>query len=154
MASKKYRVILSADERIELIELSSKGRIAVRKLKHAQILLHADESAENAKHLKDSQIAEAVHVSYVTVERIRKRFVTEGIESALNPKVQINRRAKKLDGKAEAFLIATACSEAPEGRSGWTLQLLADKLIECDVVDSISDETVRKTLKKTNLNLG
>jgi len=88
------------------------------------------------------------------VERVRKRFVLEGLDSALNPKVQKRRKAKKLDGEAEAFLIATACSAAPEGRSDWTLQLLADRLVECNIVDSISGECVRQTLKKTNLSLG
>jgi hypothetical protein len=80
--------------------------------------------------------------------------VEEGLESALNPKVQERSRFKKLDGAAEAFLIATACTKAPEGRTEWTMQMLADKLVECQLVDSISDETVRKTLKKTRLNRG
>ena len=86
--------------------------------------------------------------------RVRCRFVEQGLEAALNRQVQQNRRAKKLDGQAEAFLVATACSEAPAGRSSWTLKLLADRLVACEIVDSISTETVRKTLKKTNLNLG
>ena len=99
-------------------------------------------------------IAEAIHISLLTVERVRKRFVEEGLESALNPRVQKRRRAKKLDGEAEAFLVATACSTAPEGYNDWTLKLLAERLVECEIVDSISGETVRKTLKKTNLNPG
>jgi len=80
--------------------------------------------------------------------------VVEGIESALNPKVQKRHRAKKLDGKGEAFLIATACSSAPDGRSDWTLQLLANRLVECEMVESITGEAVRQILKKTNLNPG
>ena len=102
--------------------------------------------------MKDTDIAKAVYCSRLTVERVRKRFVVEGIESALNPKVQKRYRSKKLDGEGEAFLVATACSSVPEGRFDWTLQLLADRLIECKIVDSISGEAVRQTLKKTNLN--
>lgn len=153
MPAKKYRVKLTKDERDDLKELLSKGKASARKIKHAQILLHADEGVSEGA-LKDTDIAKAVHVSHLTVERVRKRFVDEGLESALNPKVQSRRQAHKLDGEAEAFLVATACSAAPEGYSSWTLKLLADKLVECEVVDSISGETVRKTLKKTNLSLG
>lgn len=153
MPAKKYRVKLTEEERDCLMQMSSRGKIAVRKLKHGQVLLHADESSE-AGALKDSDIAKAVHVSPKSVERIRKRFVEEGLDSALNPKVQKRRRPKKLDGEAEAFLIATACSSAPEGRSGWTSQLLADKLVECEIVDSISSECVRQALKKTSSSLG
>ena len=117
------------------------------------MLLHADEASASGS-LKDAEIAKAIHTSRLTVERVRKRFVTEGLDSALNPKVQKHRKPKKLDGKAESFLIATACSAAPAGRSDWTLQLLADRLVECNIVDSISGECVRQTLKKTNLNRG
>ena len=111
------------------------------------MLLHADEASASGS-LKDTEIAKAIHTSRLTVERVRKRFVTEGLDSALNPKVQKHRKPKKLDGKEESFLIATACSAAPEGRSDWTLQLLADRLVECNIVDSISGECVRQTLKK------
>lgn len=153
MPAKKYRVTLTPEERDNLTRLISQGRIAARKLTHAQILLHADEASDGGS-LKDTEIAKAIHTSRLTVERVRKRFVLEGLDSALNPKVQKRRKAKKLDGEAEAFLIATACSAAPEGRSDWTLQLLADRLVECNIVDSISGECVRQTLKKTNLSLG
>ncbi len=153
MPAKKYRVKLTEAERDHLTQQISRGKIAARKLTHAQVLLHADE-ATATESLKDADIAKAVHISRLTVERVRKRFVEEGLESALNPKVQTRRRAKKLDGEAEAFLVATACSAAPTGHNDWTMQLLADRLVECDIVDSVSGETVRKTLKKTNLNLG
>ncbi len=153
MPAKKYRVKLTDKERKFLTQLISQGKIAARKLTHAQILLHADE-AQETESLKDKDIAKAVHISNLTVERVRKRFVEEGLDAALNPKVQKRRRPKKLDGEAEAFLVATACSPAPEGRSDWTLQLLADRLVECKIVDSISGECVRQTLKKTNLNRG
>lgn len=151
--AKKYRVTLSTQEREELTKLISKGKIAARKRTHAQILLHADEASETGW-LKDVEISKAIHTSVLTVERVRKRFVLEGLDSAINPRVQTRRKAKKIDGEAEAFLIATACSPAPEGRSRWTLQLLADKLVECDKVDTVSTECVRQTLKKINLNLG
>ena len=152
MSAKKYHVSLTQEEREELTQLTSRGKISARKLNHAKILLHADEASESR--MKDGDIAKALHVSVSSVERVRKRFVEEGFDSALHPKVQVRRRAKKLDGEGEAFLIATACSEAPDGRAHWTLNLLADKLVECGIVDSISGECVRQTLKKTNLNLG
>ncbi len=153
MPEKKYRVKLSVQERDNLIQLCSHGRVAARKLIHAQTLLHADEAFATGS-LKDKEIAEALHISRLTVERVRKRFVVEGLESALNPKVQKRRKPKKLDGEAEAFLIATACSAAPEGRSDWTLKLLAERLVECEIVDSISGESVRQTLKKMHSNPG
>ena len=153
MPEKKYRVKLTEDERDYLNQLLSKGKAAARKITHAQILLHADENAAKGSS-KDADIAKAVHISSLTVGRVRKRFVEDGLDSALNPKVQTRRRPHKLDGAAEAFLIATACSQSPEGYSDWTLQLLVDRLVECEIVDSISGETVRKTLKKTNLSLG
>ena len=88
------------------------------------------------------------------MERVRRRCVDEGIEAALGRREQLNRRQKKLDGSGEAHLIALACTEAPEGRAGWTLQLLADRLVECEIVESISHETVRQTLKKTHSSRG
>ena len=150
MPAKKYRVKLTEGERDYLLQLTSRGKVAARKLNHAKVLLHADEASEKTGMLKDADIARAVHISLKSIERIRKRYVEEGFESALNPKVQKHRRPKKLDGEAEAFLIATACSTAPEGYSDWTLQLLADRLVECEIVDSISGECVRQTLKKTS----
>ncbi len=153
MAIKKYRVNLTKDERDELQQLVSTGKASARKITHARILIHADESQLEGA-LKDTDIAKALHISHLTVERVRKRFAEEGIESALNPKVQLRRRAKKLDGAAEAFLIATACSAAPTGYANWTLKLLADRLVEYEIVDSVSGETVRQALKKTNLSLG
>jgi len=152
MPAKKYRVNLSKDERKSLKRLISQGKASARKIIHANVLIHADESATDP--LKDADIAEAIHISPLTVERVRKRFVEEGLDSALNPKVQKRHRAKKLDGEAEAFLVATACSTAPEGYSDWSLNLLAERLVECEIVDSISGECVRQTLKKTSLNRG
>jgi transposase len=152
MPAKKYRVKLSKEERVNLKQLISKGKSSARKIIHANILIHADEVVKGG--WKDADIAEAIHISPLTVERVRKRFVEEGLDAALNPKVRHRHRPKLLDGKAEAFLVATACSTAPEGRSDWTLNLLAERLVECRIVESISGETVRRTLKKTNSNPG
>jgi transposase len=153
MPAKKYRVKLTEAERQELKELLNKGRIAARKQTHSRILLQCDESG--AIPVKtDQDIAASLNISTRSIERVRQSFVEEGLESALNPKVQKHHRPKKLDGAAEAFLVATVCMGAPEGRAEWTMQLLADKLVECKIVDSISDETVRTTLKKMHLNPG
>ena len=153
MPAKKYRVKLTEAERQELKELLNKGRIAARKQTHARILLQCDESG--AIPVKtDQAIAASLNISTRSIERVRQSFVEEGLESALNPKVQKHHRPKKLVGAAEAFLVATVCMGAPEGRAEWTMQLLADKLVECKIVDSISDETVRTTLKKMHLNPG
>ena len=143
----KYTVNLSESEIKQLQEITSKGKTAARKLKRAQILLLADEGHP------DKTIAQMLKVGESTVHRIRQRCVEEGVELALKerPRQGSNR---KLDGKTEALLVATACSEAPEGRESWTMQLLADRLVELNLVESISDETVRRTLKKTKLSLG
>ena len=100
--------------------------------------------------LTDEEVARSLEIASATVERIRRRCVEEGIEAALGRKEQQRRRPKKLDGQGEAHLIALACGEPPEGRAGWTLKLLADRLVECAIVESISTATVRQTLKKTN----
>lgn len=150
---KRYRVTLTDEERAALKKLVSVGKAAARKITHARILLLADERSSGGGKT-DVDIADALQVGLITVGRVRRRLVEQGLEAALNRQPQRNRRAKKLDGNAEAFLVATACSEAPEGRSSWTLKLLADRLVECEYVDSISPETVRQALKKTNLSLG
>ncbi len=150
---KKYKVTLTEEERAMLGELISVGKAAARKITHARILLLADANSKNAG-LTDEMIVNALQVGLNSVGRVRKRFVEQGLEAALNRQVQLNRKAKKLDGEAEAFLLATACSTAPEGRTSWTLKLLANRLVECSFVESISPESVRQTLKKTSLNLG
>lgn len=149
MSKKIYRVKLTTQERQELKDLISKGRAAAHKQTHARVLLLSDEnSVTGAK--KDQEIVDALAISLRSVGRIRQRFVEEGLDSALNPKPKTKHRPKKLDGAAEAFLVATACTPAPEGRANWTLHLLADRLVECDIVEDICHETIRKTLKKTN----
>ena len=148
---KLYKVTLTAEERRMLKALVSSGKTAARKITHARILLLSDENSEEGNNT-DQSIVKSLQVSIVTVERVRQRFVKQGLESALNRQVQKNRRSQILNGEAEAFLVATACSAAPGGRKSWTLKLLSDRLVECEIVESISIETVRKALKKTNLN--
>ncbi len=141
MPRKKYLINLSAEEQQHLTDLTRKGSVKARQFKRAMILLKADEG------LTDAQIMAAINVSRPCVERIRKRFVEGGLERALNEDPRPGQR-RKLDGRGEAQLIATACSQAPEGHDHWTIRLLAGRLVELGVVDSISHETVRLTLKK------
>jgi transposase len=151
---KKYKVTLTAEERQQLRDLIAAGKAAAPKLTHARILLKAD-AADGGPSWPDERIAEAVEVSVATVERLRQRFVEQGLEAALGRKKQDRpSRPRKLDGRAEARLIALACSAPPEGRKEWTLRLLADRLVELDIVDTICHETVRRVLKKTNSSRG
>jgi len=150
---KKYRVTLEVEERTYLQQLLAKGKTDVRRLKHAQILLAADET-EGSPGQTDGQIMDALSVGTATVERVRRRFIQEGLELALSPYRTPKRTYHtKLDGVQEAHLIATACSKPPEGRARWTLRLLADKMVDLKYVTTISHETVRQTLKKTNSSL-
>ena len=153
MMVKRYRVRLSEEEQQGLRSLVSKGRAAAYKQTHARILLLCDENQADGA-MKDEEIARALKLGTATVERVRRRGVEEGLEAALGRRQQLNRRQTKLDGAGEAHLIALTCSQPPEGRAGWTLRLLADQLVECEIVDSISTETVRQTLKKTNSSPG
>ena len=148
----KYIVTLTDEERDMLQELIAKGRTQGYRIKHAQILLKLDEIPENREWTYD-KIREAYHATPHTICQIAKRFVTGGVEAALGRKEQVNRH-KKVDGRVEAHIIAIACSEAPEGRERWTLQLIADELVRLGGVESISDTAVMDTLKKTNLSLG
>lgn len=150
----KYKVTLTAEERQSLEALVRTGKAAARKLTHARILLLADEG-EDRRGRTDEQIADALHVSLRTISRVRKRFVTESLEAAVHPRPQPPRPEKiKLSGEAEHQLIELACSDPPEGRGSWTLQLLADQLVVLRHVDSVSRETVRKALKKTTFKSG
>src|SRR5436305_7153469 len=146
---KKYKVTLTADERNSLQELIAAGKAAAQKLAHARILLKADAAPEGPA-WPDTRIAEAVEVSVTTAERVRERFVEHGLDAALDRKKQARpSRERKLDGQAEARLVALACSEPPLGRGRWTLRLLADKLVELEVVDTVSKEAVRQVPRKT-----
>jgi transposase len=151
---KNYKVTLTPDERQQLRTLIAGGTAAAKKLAHARVLLKAD-AAAGGPAWPDSRIAKAVEVSTDTVARVRERFVEQGLEAALVRKKQDKpSRERVLDGRAEAKLIALACSAAPAGRDAWTLQLLADRLVELKVVEAVSDETVRRVLKKTRSSRG
>lgn len=146
---KKYIVTLTEEERQMLQEMLSRGKAAARKLTHARILLKAD-----APGWDDERIAEGLEVGRATVERVRKEFVEEGLEAALERRKPRRLYQRKLDGEGEAHLVALACQKPPDGRGRWTLQLLADRMVELEYVDQISYQTVRRTLKKTRSNLG
>jgi transposase len=150
---KKYIVTLMKEERRMLQEMLSRGKAAARKLMHARILLKAD-AAAGGPAWEDQSIAEALEVGRATVERVRKEFVEEGLEAALERRKPRRVYARKLDGDGEAHLVALACQEPPEGRSRWTLRLLADRMVQLAYVDQISYQTVRRTLKKTRSSLG
>jgi transposase len=145
--AKKYIVTLTADERTRLETLTRTGKHSARMIARAHILLHADSGAT------DEAIAAALHVAIPTVERIRKRFVLESLDAALTERPRPGGKSL-LDAHAEAVLVAWTCSAPPDDRKHWTMQLLADKLVELGEVASISDETVRRTLKKTNSSPG
>ena len=147
---KKYPVILTDAEREELKSLIAAGTAPARKLTHARILLKADQGPEGPGWV-DERVADAVETSQPTVSRVRKQYFEEGLEAALNRRAPNRHYHRKLDGEQEARLIALACSEPPEGQAHWSLRLLADKMVELEIVDEdISYQTVRRTLKKTN----
>lgn len=143
--NKRYVVTLTDDERQSLSNMVSRGNASARALEHARILLKADVADDSS----DEQISQACDVSTRTVERVRRRFVEEGLENALRPP-KVPRPPRKFDGELEAHLLALACSDPPAGRGRWTVRLLAQKLVEMGHVDSISHESVRTVLKKTN----
>ena len=149
----KYIVELNEEERQQLSTLITTGRAAAAKLLHARILLKAD-VREGSRCWTDAEIAVALDTSESTVHRVRQALVEQGWEAALSRQRPTGRQYRKLDGAQEARLIALACSAPPAGRARWTLKLLADKLVALDVVDTISAECVRTTLKKTTSNRG
>jgi transposase len=153
MPAKLHHVTLTPEQRQKAEILARSYRHSERERKRARILLLADTGREEGG-CKDLQISQQVGVSTVTVEHVRCRFAEGGLEAALFRKAQQNRKARVLDGEAEAFLIATVCSAAPEGRTRWSLHLLKDKLIAEGYADGVSHETVRQTLKKMNLSPG
>lgn len=153
MPAKIYHVRLSDEERKELTALVSKGKGVARRMTRARMLLLADEDRVEGG-WKDEAIAKALGVHQRTVERVREKCVMGGLEHALNHSRPHTTKAKIIDGAVEAKLVQLACSSPPDGYEHWTLQLLAAKLIELEVVETVSRETVRTTLKKMNLNLG
>jgi transposase len=144
---KKYPVNLSETERDDLKRLIASGTAPARKLTHARILLKADEGPKGDGWV-DERIAEAVESSQPTVSRVRKQYFEDGLQAALNRRPPNREYHRKLDGEQEARLLALACSEPPEGRARWSLRLLADRMVELEVVDEVSYQTVRRTLKK------
>lgn len=151
MVRTKYSVILSEDERAYLHTLVGQGTAPARLLSHTRILLKANRG-EAGPGWTDAAIAMAVEVSLSTVARVRQRYVTEGLDAALARKAPARAYQRKLDGAQEAHLVALACSNPPDGRQRWTMRLLAERLVALDVVDTVSYETVRQTLKQTNLS--
>lgn len=148
--NKRYIVRLTKGERAALGQLVSKGKAAARKRTHAQVLLKAD-AGKHGPAWTDQQIVEAFEIGSRTVQSIRKRFVEEGLNAAIERKKQCRlSRQRVLDGAKEAKLVAVCCSKAPEGQTRWTLRMLGDELVRLEIVDSISHETIRQALKKTN----
>lgn len=150
---KKYFVMLTEPQRQELGTLVSTGKGSARLLAHARILLKAD-GGPGGPGWQDEAIAEAVEVSRATVERVRQQFATEGLEAALRRRPARRHKPRRLDGAQEARLVALTCSAPPAGHARWSLRLLADKLVELEVVGAISYESVRRTLKKTRSSRG
>ncbi len=153
MPAKKHHVTLTEEQRQKVEVVARSYKHSERERKRAKILLLADtQRAEGA--LPDETICQQTKACLLTVQRVRKRFAGGGLEAALSHKEQPNRKARVLDGEAEAFLIATVCSAPPDGHKRWSLTLLQGRLIAQDYVDSVSHETVRQTLKKMNLSPG
>lgn len=148
----KYRVTLTAEERLALEQLVSTGKAAARKLTHARVLLLADTHGEDCS---DEDIVAALGTSFRTVARVRQHFVTQSLEAAISRKSQPPRPDKiKIKGNLEQKLVQLACSDPPQGRCYWTLQMLADELVVLSLLKTVSVETVRQALKKTTLRLG
>jgi biotin operon repressor len=150
---KRYRVTLTEEERQDLQKLVSAGKGAARKLTRARLLLLADQ-APGGPARSDPEIVAALGCGRATVERVRQQFVEEGLEAVLVAKPSTRVYERKIDGRTEAHLIALACGAAPDGRGRWTLRLLGDRLVALGHVESVSHETVRRALKKTNLSRG
>jgi transposase len=150
---KRYRITLTEQEREDLQKLVSTGKAAAKKLVRARIMLLADQGVGGLAK-SDPEIAECLGCGRVTVERVRKQFVEDGIEATLQPAPRKRVYQRRLDGKGEAYLVALACGSPPQGRSRWTLRLLADRMVALEYVEEISHETVRRTLKKTTSSRG
>ncbi len=151
---KKYMVTLTEDERNVLGVLASKGKHKSQKIINALILIGCDEGRYQVKRSKNKEMARVLNISMRKIDRVKRRFVDEGFEVALNGKKGSRVYTKKVDGDFEAHLVALSCSEPPEGFARWSLRLLADKVVELNYIDSISHEAVRRVLKKTKLSPG
>ena len=153
VVSTKYVVTLTEEERADLTRLVTTGRTAARTMLHAQVLLKAD-ATPGAPRWTDEQIREAFGIGFTAIARVRRRFVEEGLAAALHRRPARTPRLRKLDGRAEAHLVALACSDPPDGRDRWTLDLLTERLVALEVSPPVSDETVRRTLKQTRSSRG
>lgn len=153
MPARKYNVALSEEQRQQVEKIARSYRHSERERKRARMLLLTDTNRDDGG-LLDAQICEQVKVCAVTVEQVRRRFAQKGLSAALYRGEQANRKARKLDGAAEAFLIATTCSAPPTGQKRWTLRLLQKGVIEAGYTDAVSRETIRQTLKKMNSSPG
>jgi transposase len=145
----KYKVILTQKESEELLSITKGGTHTAKKVIHALILLNCDEG-EFSEKVNNEEIAKVLKIGDRTIDRVKKKFVEEGYEAALENRPTTRVYDRKADGDVEAHLVALSCSKAPEGFSRWSLRLLADKMVELQYVDEISYETVRRVLKKTN----
>jgi len=150
----KYKVVLTEAEREELISITKKGKHRSQKLLNSLILINCDEGEFQDKRSKNEDIVKILQISMRKIDRVKKCFIEEGIEIALNGTKGQRAYKKKADGDFEAHLVALSCSEPPEGFARWSLRLLADKVVELKYVDKISHETIRHVLKKTKLSLG
>ena len=149
----KYRITLTAEERTQLIRIISKGKTEGYRIRHAHILLAADEIEEN-KEWTDKGIAKAYHTTERSIGNLRRRFVEKGLDAALGREKREVAPRIKIDGDTEAKIVALTCSKAPEGYSQWTLRLLADKVVELGIMESVSHTAIGDCLKKTKLNHG
>ncbi len=150
----RYKITLTEEERKDLKSITSKGKHRSQKLINALILLNCDQGGFQTKRLPNEQVAGVLKISMKKIDRVKKRFVEEGLDVALHGHKGKRVYEKKADGDFEAHLVALSCSEPPEGFARWSLRLLADRAVELNYIDSISYETVRRVLKKTKLNRG
>lgn len=151
---KKYVVTLTEDERESLEALTSKGKHRSQVILNALILLGCDQGEFQQRRSTNDEMARILNISMKKIDRLKKRFVEEGLDIALKGKKGSRVYARKADGDFEAHLVALSCSDPPQGFARWSLRLLADQVVELDYIDSVSHETVRRILKKTNSSLG
>lgn len=149
----KYKVTLTEEERENLLVITKGGRHSSKRVIHSLILLNCDEGDFGNK-VRNVDVAQVLNIGMRTIDRVKKKFVEEGFDAALENRPTRRVYDRKIDGDAEAHLVALACSQAPDGFAKWSLRLLADKMVELEYVDEISYETVRRVLKKTNYSLG
>lgn len=150
----KYRFSLTPEERSELEAIVAKGKHSSQKVLNALILLNYDEAAPEARNLGEQEIAKVLNISTMKINRVKQRFVEEGLDIALEGHKGKREHQRKADGDFEAHLVALSCSEPPDGYTRWSLRLLADKVVELEYIDSVSHETIRRVLKKTKSNPG